>query len=95
MPAGAIDLILLGVILEAIVLLGLRLRTGHGVPPGSLLANLAAGASLMLALRLALAGGGSFAWLPLCLAMALLAHVADLALRWERRRHDSAFDDPS
>ncbi len=87
---GVIDLILLGVIVEAGVLLALRRRTGRGVPARSLLANLAAGASLMLALRLVLAGDRSSAWVLAWLAVALLAHVADLALRWERRGHDDA-----
>jgi hypothetical protein len=48
-----------------------------------LLANLLAGACLMLALRGALAGAGG-PWIALCMAAALLAHLTDL---WRRWRH--------
>lgn len=46
-----------------------------------LLTTLAAGAALMLAVRLALAGAGP-AWLALCLLASLAAHVFDLRRRW-------------
>jgi len=84
LQARFIDLILAGVALEACVLLVLRHRTGGGVPPRSVIANLAAGACLLAAMRFALDGGGGPLWAAACLGLALLAHVADLALRWER-----------
>jgi hypothetical protein len=39
------------------------------------------GVCLMLALRAALAGS-AWPWVPLALAAALLAHLADLRARW-------------
>ena len=83
MIAVALDAILGLVVLEGVALVLLRERTGRGIPSARLIANLAAGFSLMLALRLALAGAPA-AWLALCLLAALFAHVADLALSWRR-----------
>jgi hypothetical protein len=82
---GFIDLILAGVVLEGGALLAYRRATGRGVAPGMLVANLVAGGSLMLAVRLCLTGGSALSWLPACLALALAGHLADLALRWQRR----------
>jgi hypothetical protein len=75
-----IDLILLLVAAEA-ALLVLRRITGRGLAPLALLANLAAGAFLLAALRCGLSGAGA-AWVGLCLALALVAHLADLRARW-------------
>ena len=87
LQAGVIDLILAGVVVEAGVLLALRYRTGRGVAGPVLVVNLAAGACLLIALRLVLAGDDHRAWAAASLLLALLAHVADLALRWERGAH--------
>ena len=78
-----VDLILAFMVLEALVLLVWRRRTGHGIAPLDLVASLLAGALLLLALRFALAG---IAWpaIAACLAAALGAHVWDLARRWRR-----------
>jgi hypothetical protein len=76
-----IDLILLLVAAEAAGLLVLRRITGRGLAPLALLANLAAGAFLLAALRCGLSGAGA-AWVGLCLALALVAHLADLRARW-------------
>jgi hypothetical protein len=81
MSGRVIDLILLLVVAEAAGLLLLRRATGRGVAPSALLANLAAGAFLLLALRCGLSGAGA-AWVGLCLALALVAHLADLRSRW-------------
>lgn len=81
MIAVAVDAILVLVIVEGAALVAIRLRTGNGIPPGRLVANLAAGFALMLALRLAL-GGAPAALLALCLLAALVAHIADLAQGW-------------
>lgn len=75
------DLILLLVVFEAVVFLALRRLTGRGVPARELLPNLAAGATLILALRSALRGepwSMTASWLLL----ALVAHGADLMARW-------------
>ncbi|MCJ2055587.1 hypothetical protein MKL09_03355 [Methylobacterium sp. J-048] len=74
-----VDAILALVVLEALLLAWLARRRGVGLPP--LLANLAAGAALMLALRAALVGSG---W-PIVAAWmlaGLLAHLTDLGLRF-------------
>ena len=70
--------------LEAAVLLALWQRRGLGVPPAPLLAFLAAGACLALALRAALLGQ-DWGWVALWLSLALPAHLAWLALVWRRR----------
>ena len=71
------------VALEVIALLVWRARTGGGIPAASLLANIGAGGSLMLALRASLTDAGTSAIAAWLLA-ALVCHVADLALRWRR-----------
>lgn len=80
-----IDLILAAMLVEAVGLLALRRFTGRGPGSGALLVNLAAGASLLLAVRTVLDGSG-WTWTALALAAALACHVADLQLRWRRRR---------
>lgn len=80
---GIVDAILLAVALEAALLLWYRHRTGRGVPPADLLAMLAAGACLMLALRAALVGA-AWPWIAACLAGSLATHLLDLGRRWRR-----------
>jgi hypothetical protein len=75
-----VDLILLLVVIEAVAI-GLYRRWRGGPPLGSLLVNLAAGAALLGALRLAL-GGAEWRWIAAMLGVALIAHAADLAARW-------------
>jgi len=62
--------------LVAIAALGTRLR----IALRDVAANLLAGAFLLLALRAALTGAAPH-WVLACLALALLAHLADLATR--------------
>lgn len=81
--AHVIDLILVMVMAEGLALIAYRWKTGRGIAAMDLLANLLAGACLMLALRGALAGAGG-PWIALCMAAALLAHLTDL---WRRWRH--------
>jgi len=76
-----IDLILVGVMVEAIALISYRWKTGRGIASQDLIANLLAGVCLMLALRGALAGAG-WQWIALCLSGSLLAHLTDLWRRW-------------
>ena len=78
----AIDWILGLVALEAVLLIALRAFAGRGPAPLSFLGNLLSGAFLLLALRNALSGG-SLLTIWLCLIGALIAHVADLFVRWE------------
>ena len=80
-----IELMLALVVIEALVLATYRLRTGGGIALRPLLANLGAGACLMLALRL-LAGHAGWHWVAACLTAALCFHLADLAQRWTPAR---------
>ncbi|MHB2207349.1 hypothetical protein [Methylobacterium sp. CM6257] len=74
-----VDGILLLVAGEALLLAWLSRQGGPPLP--ALLANLASGAALMLALRAALAGAG---WAAIAgwLLAGLIAHLADLGLRF-------------
>jgi hypothetical protein len=76
-----IDLILGLVLVEAIALTVFHRLTGKGVAPRDLVGLLLAGAFLLVAVRLALTGA-EWVWIGLWLALALIAHLADLALRW-------------
>ena len=70
-------------VLEVIVLLVLHQRSGRGIAPPSLLANVGAGLFLMLAVRAALVDA-PWPWLAGLFAAAGAAHAVDLALRWRR-----------
>jgi hypothetical protein len=76
-----VDVILALVAVEIVALVALR--RVHGAPLPGLVANLLAGAFLLIALRCALAGFG-WPWIALSLLAALAAHVADLAARFHR-----------
>lgn len=78
-----VELILGFMLVEAVVLGIYHRRSGRGVRPLDLALNLAAGALLLLALRAALVDPDPLAPAPY-LAVALLAHLADLARRWQR-----------
>jgi hypothetical protein len=76
----AVDLILALVAIEGGGILAWRAITGRGPRAAVILPNLLAGASLLLALRIALTGASPGA-LWICLAAAFAAHAADLAGR--------------
>ncbi len=76
-----LDAIVAGVVLEAAVLSMLFRATRRGVRPGELLANLAAGTCLLVAMRLGMAGAW-WGWVCACLAGAGACHVVDLRGRW-------------
>ncbi len=76
-----IDLLLVAVAIQGGAMAVHARRTGRGVPPASLLATLAAGGFLLLALRVALVGGW-WGWIMGLLAASLAAHLLDLRLRW-------------
>ena len=80
--AGAI---LAAMLVELVVLMWFRRRTGRGPSVAELLTGLGAGAALLLALRASLKG---LEWrqIAVWLIVALVAHVADLTLRWKRVR---------
>lgn len=72
-----IDLILLLMLVEYV---GLWLYLGRSVTELGLLGYLLSGAFLLLALRVALVGGG-WIWIALFLAAALIVHCLDLRRR--------------
>jgi hypothetical protein len=78
-----IELILGLMLLEAVALVLWHQRTGRGIAPLDLCINLCAGALLLLALRAAIVASDPLAAAPF-LAAALVAHIADLARRWNR-----------
>lgn len=82
--SGRIADLLLGLMALEAALLGIyRHLTGRGPALAGLLANLGAGACLLLALR-ALLGGAGWLLAALWLVGALTLHLADLAARWGR-----------
>lgn len=76
-----IDVILALVALEALLLILVHKMSGRGPSPSRLLANLAAGSSLLLAVKAALVDAGPHV-IAAMLLVSLLAHVWDLAMRW-------------
>lgn len=82
MASGRVlDLILVMMLAEGVALVALFRLTGRGVAPGGLLANLASGMCLLLAMRLGLAGAW-WGWVSAALLGALGCHVTDLRRQW-------------
>lgn len=79
-----VDLALALIALEGLGLLAFRAWTARGPAPIALIANLLAGGFILVALRSTLAGA-DLVWIGAALAASLLAHVVDLASRWEAR----------
>jgi hypothetical protein len=77
-----IDVILALMVLEGGVLAFVRLRTGRGLSLAAIATLLASGGALMLALRAALVGARWEA-VSACLMLGLVAHLIDIARRWE------------
>jgi hypothetical protein len=75
-----VDLALLLLAVELAALAGWRRATGRGPAVSDLLANAAAGAGVLLALRAALTGAG-WPWVAAGLSASLVAHLFDLARR--------------
>jgi hypothetical protein len=76
-----IDAIIVLVAIEGCVLVAWRAHTGRGPSAATVVANLLAGASLLLALRVALTEASAAA-ISTCLAISFAAHGVDLAGRW-------------
>lgn len=83
--SGSLPRLIAGlVVLEAVFLTLLWRVSGLGIAPRTILGNLISGACLMLAV------GASLAKAPwwdvaILLVLSLIAHVADLVLRWQGR----------
>lgn len=80
-----IDLILVIVAFEAVALTALWRFGKLGIPTTELVANLASGTSLILAVRSAVTGA-PMSTVALFLSLSFVAHVTDLACRWRSRR---------
>jgi len=76
-----IDLILLGVVMEAALLVWYRQHRGRGPRLRDLFPTLLSGVLLLLALRAALTGSW-WGWVAAPLALALPVHVFDLSRHW-------------
>ena len=78
---GSVVLIILGlVVIEAAVLIAYHRKTKRGIAPIPMLANLAAGGCLMLAIRAALLDQ-SWTTVGLFMALSLVAHLLDFGSR--------------
>jgi hypothetical protein len=75
-----VDIVLVFMALETAILASRRLLTGQGIPVFDVFVLMLPGACLVLAMRAALAGA-PWTILALCMAAALVTHVADL---WRR-----------
>ena len=82
-----IDIMIAFVIIEVVVLLVYWRVRGRGVAPYSLLVNIGAGGSLMLALR-AVMSDASWAAVAACLVSSLVFHSLDTVDRWQARTPD-------
>jgi hypothetical protein len=76
-----VDGIIVLMLIEAAVFSLLRKKSGRKASIRALLTNLSAGAALLLSLRAALTGS-TWQVVSIWLLAALLAHVADLKMRW-------------
>ena len=76
-----IDAVVALATLEVALLVAVRLRLGRGPSPASSVANGMAGIALLVALRAGV-GGAPFFVIWACVTAALIAHVADLTMRW-------------
>lgn len=86
--SGLITDIILGLMaLELLAFFALRRLLNAGPSPLEIVASLAAGLFLILALRVALAGG-SWEAMAAALLGSLVAHVTDQWLRWTRTLSD-------
>ena len=79
-----LDLALMFIALEGAFLFAWRKLRGNGPQPKSFMANLAAGALLLIAARSFLLDVSAI-WTGAALAGALVAHVFDLKARWEQK----------
>jgi len=78
-----VDIMIAFVVIEIVALLVYRRLTGRGVPTYSLLVNIGAGVSLMLALK-AVFVGAAWTIVAACLLGALVFHTLDVAQRWQK-----------
>lgn len=82
--ARLLDLVMLGVIIEAVALVVYRRRTGRGMPVREVGSFLGAGLGLLLAARMTspTTTSGSLAGFAAAMAFALVCHIWHVAQRW-------------
>jgi hypothetical protein len=76
-----VDAVIAFTVLETLALLAWRRYSGRGIAPRPLLSTMASGLTLMVALRVVVAGA-PWPWLVACLMAAGVAHAIDLRVRW-------------
>jgi hypothetical protein len=76
-----VDLIIGLMMIETAALIAYRSFSGRGIATAVLLANMAAGVCLLLALRAALTGT-NWTWVAIAVAIALPLHLLDMRGRW-------------
>ena len=80
--SGCIVNLIIGLmVIETAALIAYRRFTGRGIAAAALLANMAAGGCLLLALRAALAGA-NWTLVAIPVAVALPLHLLDMRSRW-------------
>ena len=82
-----VDIMLVVIALEIAALIGYRVVTGKGLSVPSIILNVGAGGSLMVALKLLYDGVG-WQLIAAALVASLFFHTGDLVYRW--RQTDSA-----
>lgn len=85
MNGHLIDVAIAVIVLELVVLLSLRRKTGTGLRPLDLIGQLSAGVCLLFAVRCAVTGA-DYRWTLLFLSASFPAHVFDLARRARHAR---------
>jgi len=83
MSGRVIDVVLVVIAIEAALLAYFRIRHRLGSPVVRMCANLASGASLMIAIRLALTDA-HWGLIMLCLMVSFIAHLTDIKLGLRR-----------
>ncbi|MEO0616192.1 MAG: hypothetical protein AAFY69_08645 [Pseudomonadota bacterium] len=78
-----VDIMLVVIALEIVALIGYRVVTGKGLSVLSIILNVGAGGSLMVALKLLYDGVG-WQLIAAALVASLCFHTGDLVYRWRR-----------
>ncbi len=83
-----VDIMIAFIVVEVVLLLVYERATGRGIAPYSLLVNVGAGGSLMLALR-AVFSEADWTVITACLVASLVFHTLDTLQRWKSRSRDA------
>ena len=83
-----VDIMIAFIVVEVVLLLVYERATGRGIAPYSLLVNVGAGGSLMLALR-AVFSEADWTVIAACLVASLVFHTLDTLQRWKTGSTDA------